>query len=155
MDLNVAFDTGSSTQTVEKMIWDEVSDKGKLYTGKLRNGGVIGATGDRLDVTYVKVEIGYFRDMERKSQMGQWREIEVNFSQRPFEHNLSGSEIYRDFSFILPQGNSALIMGTSKLGVIWKYLTSSRDIKEVALIQEWAAAQVAQGGAPGSQGRAT
>lgn len=150
----VAFDTGSEVQTIERMIWNEISGNGRFYAEDVSPGGVMGATGITEPRTYVQVDIGYFKDSECQHQMGEWREIEAIYSDRGFEHNLSGREIYKDFNFIVPKGNNALIMGTSKPVVIWEYLIRSREINDIALIQEWAAAQVAQAGASGSQGRA-
>lgn len=150
----VAFDTGSEVQTIERSIWNEVSDNGRLYAADLVPGAVLGATGDTQPRTYVKVEIAYFRDSECKVQMGPWRAIEAIYSERALEHNLSGREIYKDFDFLVPKGNLALIMGTSKPALVWEYLTRSKEISDVALINEWAGALVAQSGATGSQGRA-
>lgn len=46
-------------------------------------------------------------------------------------------------------------MGTNKAAVAWEYFTmSSKEGRDVALIQEWAAGQVAAG-ASGTQGRGT
>lgn len=57
--------------------------------------------------------------------------------------------------FIVPKANGTLIMGTNKAAVAWEYLTmSSKEGRDVALIQEWAAGQVAAG-ASGTQGRGT
>lgn len=150
----VAFDTGSSVQTIERWVWNDVSGNGRFYTGDLIPGAVMGATGDTQPRMYVVVEIGYFRDSECKKQLGPWREIEANFSENPFEHNLSGREIYKYFDFLVPKGNGALIMSTSKPALEWEYLMRSKEINDLALINEWAAALVAQSGASGSQGRA-
>lgn len=89
----VAFDTGSEVQTIERSVWDEMSGNGSFYTGNLITGKVRGATGDTQPRTYVRVEIGYFRDSECKTQIGPWRDIEAIYSDRAFEHNLSGREI--------------------------------------------------------------
>lgn len=150
----VPFDTGSSIRTIERSVWDDVSDNGRLYASQRLPGTVLGATGDSQPRTYVEVEIAYFRDNECKLQMGPWRKIDAIYSDRAFEHNLSGREIYNDFDFLVPNGNLALIMGTSKPALVWEYLTRSKEISDVALINEWAGALVAQSGATGSQGRA-
>ena len=150
----VCFDTGSEVQTIEKLVWDEMSGKGMFYGGKMGIGRVRGATGHEQVRTYVKVEIGYFRDDARKFQLGSWRTIDANFSDREFEHNLSGREILEDYDFFLPQGNGALLMGTNKVALAWEYMMRSRDIKEIALINQWAAAEVAKARNPGAQGPA-
>lgn len=139
----VCFDTGSEVQTIEKLVWDEMSGNGRFYGTRMATGRVRGATGHEQVRTYVKVEIGYFRDHARKIQLGSWRTIDANFSDREFEHNLSGREIYEDYDFFLPQGHGALLMGTNKVALAWEYMMRSRDIKEIALINQWAAAEVA------------
>lgn len=146
----VAFDKGSSIQTIERSVWDDVSDNGRLYAGKMIPGAVLGATGDLQPRRYVKVEIGYFRDSECKVQMGPWRQIDAIYYDRAFQHNLSGREIYKDFDFFVPKGNLALIMGSIKPALVWEYLTRSKDSNDMALINEWAGALVAQSGATGS-----
>lgn len=148
----VSFDTGSEVQAIEKDVWDYIAGtNGINYTGPRINALVSGVTGDAPEArTNVIVEIGYFQDAARARQIGPWQRVEAGLSARPYEHNLSGSEIYDEFAFILPQGNGTLIMGTSKPAVVWEYLrTSSKGSNDVALIQQWAASQVA-GGASGN-----
>jgi len=45
-------------------------------------------------------------------------------------------------------------MGTKKVVLVWEYIMRSRDIKEIALINQWAAAEVAKARNPGAQGPA-
>lgn len=152
----VAFDTGSELQAIERDVWEYIAGaNGSSYTGPRVPGAVRGVTGDEGEPrTYIKVEIGYFRDIERRIQIGRWHDVDATCSPRPYEHNLSGREILKEFTFIVPKGNGTLIMGTNKPAVVWEYLTTNtKESNDIALIHEWAAAQVA-GGASGGQGRA-
>ncbi|KAJ0121966.1 hypothetical protein J7T55_002477 [Diaporthe amygdali] len=144
-DIQVAFDTGSEVQSIEKQVWESLAgSNGRNYTGVSWLGSVGGATGAVEPRRYVQVEICYFRDAERKIKLGDWHTIQACLSNRPYEHNLSGAELLKGFHFIIPKGNPVVIMGTSKPAVIWEYLSkSNKESNDVALIQQWAAAQVA------------
>ncbi|KAJ0116202.1 hypothetical protein J7T55_005148 [Diaporthe amygdali] len=150
VNFTVAFDTGSSLQTLPKKVWEAIAGvNGASYEGPVDPGTITGVTGQE-NRPFVKVEIAYFRDRECKEQLGKWREIRACYASTDDAHPLTGKEIYDDFAFILPKNNGALIMGTKKPAVIWEYLRRSKEIEDFRQVQQWAAAMVDAGAPVGS-----
>lgn len=137
-ELKVAFDTGSSLQTLPKNVWEAIADQNNAsYKGPVDEITLVGVTGQAIR-PHVKVGIAYFRDDKHTKQLGEWREIGACYAPTDRVHAIIGREIYEDFSFIVPRGNGSLIMGTNRAAMIWEYFLEDGNNPDFRQVQKWA-----------------
>lgn len=120
VDLDVCNDTGSTVQTIPQSFW--VKFLRSHYKGGTRII-TIDTPGNSFNTLVYDLEIRLYKDMERTKPLTDWFGTE-SIVQPDGQKQLSGSEIRNEAMFATPIGNEKLIMGTSKLGVAWRILTS-------------------------------
>ncbi|KAK3943394.1 hypothetical protein QBC46DRAFT_39984 [Diplogelasinospora grovesii] len=124
MEIDICNDTGSSMQTITQALWNFISNGGRDYNRLIRQGRVIGATGQPVIQDRVQVLLRIYKDMPRTKPLTGWFDAVVTINPDQDAKCLSGMEMRDILIFATPKGNDYLIAGKSRLAVATLILRS-------------------------------